>query len=337
MTRAGSSTGRAALALLLLAVVSLPAAAQSDGDPPGQEGAIFLLLPPDPKAVALGRAVTALPGAESVWWNPAGLAEQGDNRFLVFRGENVGGDATSASLTLTHPALGTVGLSYQLLDFGNIPLTDDQGNTVGTLSLRQHLGVLSLATSFLDHLAVGLNAKLVQDRPSCRSAGGECVDAGVIGTTFAIDAGIQAYDLWGWPVRLGALLANAGPDLQVRNEAQADPLPTRIRLAAAYDVFEHVTPGEALDLWVTVELDDRWRDPGDPGVYVGSEFEVGSGDQVLDLRAGYVLNADAQVDGAAVGLGLRYGQFDLSLAKSLASSILTDGSEPVHVSFGFVF
>jgi len=43
------------------------------------------------------------------------------------------------------------------------------------------------------------------------------------------------------------------------------------------------------------------------------------------------------VDGAAVGLGLRYESFDLGIAKSLAASTLAGDQEPVHVSFGFVF
>lgn len=326
--------GRLALGLFVLLGAAVPAAAQDDTP---LEGAPFLLLPPDPKAVGLGRAVTAMAGAESVWWNPAGLAGLTRSRFLVSRGENVGGEATAASVTLVGDGLGTLGFSYQLLDFGSIPLTDDQNNVVGDVSQRNHLAILSLATDLWNHVGVGLNAKLIQNSFSCRASGDQCVDGGVTGTTFAIDAGVQAHGLWGRPIRLGAVLAHLGPDLQVVNEAQADPLPTRIRIATAYEVLERLLPDEPLDLWMTVELDDHWRDPGDPAIYFGGEFVAGLAPQVLRLRAGYVMNADAQVDGAAVGLGVQYENFDLAIAKSLASSIVTDGSEPVHVSFGFVF
>lgn len=334
MTRAGRPVPLL-IAWTLVLSLALPAFAQEDDDGPLQEGAKFLLLPTDPRAVGLGRAMTALQGPESVWWNPAGLANLDEHRFLVFRGENFGGDATAASLTLARPGLGAAGFSYQLLDFGSIPQTDDQGNVTGSISLREHLGVLSLGTELWRHLAVGLNVKIVQDRFSCR---GQCESGGVTGTTFAVDVGVQAQEIGGHPVRAGALLAHAGPDLQVVNEAQADPLPTRIRFAVAYDALEAFAPEEDLSLWVALEIDDRWRDPGDdPGVYLGTEFEAGADRQVLRLRAGYVFNAEAQVDGAAVGLGLRYESFDLALAKSLASSIVAGESEPVHVSFGFVF
>lgn len=327
----GILIGSVLLSVSLGALTPHLGAAQEE---PVTEGAVFLLLPTDPKAVGLGRAVTALPGPESVWWNPAGLGELDEDRILVFRGDNFGGEATAASLTLTRSGLGTVAFSYQLLDFGSVDQTDDRGNVTGTVTFREHLGVLSLATSLWDHLNLGVNVKLVQDRFSCR---GQCVDGGVTGTTFAVDAGVQARGLWGQPLRIGALLAHAGPDLQVVNEAQADPLPTRARLAVAYEILEIFMPTEELNLWLTAEVDDRWRDPGDPSTYLGSEFQVGTKRQMLRVRAGYVLDAETQVDGASVGLGLRYESFDLALAKSLASSIFSGSGEPVHVSFGFVF
>jgi len=322
------------LALALLLVAGAPGALAQEDDAPANEGALFLLLPVDPKAVGLGRAVTALPGPESVWWNPAGLGEVDENRFSAFRGEGLAGDATAASLLFSFEGVGTLGLSYQLLDAGSTDLTDEQGNVLGTFTFREHLGVLSLASQMGDHLSLGVNVKLVQDRFSCR---GQCVDGGETGTTFAVDAGVQAMEIAGLPIRLGAVLAHAGPDLQIVNEAQADPLPTRIRAAVAYEALDFFVPSDELDVWVTVEVDDRWRDPGNPATYVGAEFEGGRGDQRLSLRAGYVFNGEAQVDGAAVGLGLRYERFEVGIAKSLATQTLTGETEPVHVSLGYVF
>lgn len=321
-----------ALAALLLAQ---PAAvlAQEEDEGPATEGALFLLLPVGAKAVALGRAMTALPGAESVWWNPAGLAEVEGNRFLLFRGEDLAGEATAISVLLTRPGLGALGVAYQLMDVGDQDLRDRDGNVLGTLSFRNHLGVVSMSTRFWERLSVGLNLKAIQSRVSCR---GQCFDAGVTATTFAVDAGGQFSQAFGLPLRLGATLVHLGPDFQFKNEEQADPLPTRLRLAAAYQVLTHFVDTDELALWVTTELENRWQDPGTPATYIGTEFTAGT-TQVLFLRAGYVSNAFSQVDGAAVGLGLRYESFDLAIAKSLAASTLTGDSEPVHISFGFVF
>ena len=301
------------------------------------EGAPFLLLPVGAKAIGLGRAVSAFAGAQSVWWNPAGLAEVEGGRFLVYRSDHpVAGPngATAASLVLTHTALGALGVSYQFFDNGSQDVTDEQSNLIGTLKGRGHLAVITLATRFGNRLNAGMNLKLVQDRFTCR---GQCPDgSGLSATTFAVDAGVQLAPLSGIPLRLAAMVAHLGSDLQYLNEGQADPLPTRFRLAAAYDVMGHFVETDELGLSLAVELDNHWRDPGSPATYVGAEFRAGAED-VLYVRAGYVFDAELQVDGAAVGVGLHYERLELELAKSLATSVLQTETEPVHISFGFVF
>jgi len=297
------------------------------------EGALFLLLPVGATAVGLGRAMTAMPGAESVWWNPAGLAEVDGSRFLLFRGENLAGEATAASLVFTRPEIGSLAFAYQLMDAGEQEQRDAEGNFVGTVGFRNHLGVVSMATRFWDRLSVGLNLKLIQSRVSCR---GQCLDGGETATTFAVDLGAQASNIGGLPIRLGGTLAHAGPDLQFSNEEQADPLPTRLRLAAAYQVLSHFVDSDELALWVTTEVENRWKNPGRTAMYVGAELTAGASPTIF-LRAGHVANALSQVDAASVGLGVRYERFDLGLAKSLAASTLAGDSEPVHISFGIVF
>jgi hypothetical protein len=275
--------------------------------------------------------MTALGGAESVWWNPAGLVEAERSRLLVYRGDHpVAGEATAASLVLAYP-VGTAGASYQLIDVGSQDVTDVEGNVVGTLTGRNHLGVVSLASRLSQRVNLGVNVKLVRFQFSCR---GQCQDAGVSASSFAIDAGAQLARPVGIPLRLGAMIAHAGSSFGT--EEQADPLPTRLRIAAAYEILGHFVTTEELSLTLSVELEDRWRDLGSPATYLGTEFTAGAGD-VLFVRAGYVFGAEQQLDGAAVGVGVHYERFDLGLAKSLASSPLPGESEPIHISFGFVF
>ena len=312
-----------------VSVAASPLRAQSA--PP--EGGIFLLLPVGAKAVALGRAMTAQPGAESVFWNPAGLGELSEGRLLLYRGDYVAGSGTAASGLMSRSGIGAVGLTYQLLDVGEQDLTDEQGNVLGTITVRNHLGVASVATRVFDRLNIGFNFKVVQFRQSCR---GQCLDAGVTATTYAVDAGIQFTRLAGLPLRVGAMVAHAGPRFQIRNEEQADPLPTRMRVSAAYELLGQFVELTELELHVTGELEDRWRDPGSPALYLGTEFGTIVEQALLVVRAGYVKGNGEQLDGAAVGVGLRYDRFDVGVAKSLAVTI-TGETEPVHVTFGLVF
>lgn len=320
-------------ALVLLVIGAGPLHAQTEGGASSTEGALFLLLPVGAKAVSLGRAMTAMPGPESAFWNPAGLADVDRSQVLVVRGDHAVGTATAASLLAARPGLGTLGASYFLLDVGDQEFRDRDGNVLGTVSVRNHLGVVTGATRLLGRLDAGLSLKVVQFRLTCR---GLCPDAGTTATTYAVDMGVQLQPGETLPVRFGAMIAHLGPDLQVLNAEQSDPLPTRVRVALAYDLVRAFADSSELGAWLAVEVQDRLREPGSPSVYVGSELSAGADDALL-LRAGYVLGDQDQGDGARVGLGLRYERFELAIAKSLAVSTLTGETEPVHVSFSIGF
>jgi hypothetical protein len=327
--------GRIAALLVLLSSMMAPtvALAQSEGESTATEGALFLLLPVGAKGVSLGRSMTAMQGAESSFWNPAGLTGVDESQVLVIRGDHAVGTATAVSVVGARPGVGALSASYFLLDAGDQEFRDRDGNVLGTVSVRNHLGVVSGAARFFQRLDVGVNLKLVQFRFACR---GLCPDAGTTATTWAVDAGMQVEPTDAIPLRLGAMVAHVGPDLQVLNAEQSDPLPARARIAAAYDVVGAFTDNAQLEAWLSVEVEDRLRDPGSPSLYVGSELSAGEDDALL-LRAGYVAGDRDQGDGARVGLGLRYERFELAIAKSLAVSTLTGETEPVHVSFSIGF
>ncbi len=318
---------------LILAVLCATGVSAQQGDPSSTEGALFLLLPVGAQAVSMGRAMTAMPGPESSFWNPAGLASVDRSQVVLFRGDHAVGTATAVSALAARPGLGTVGVSYLLLDIGDQDLTDSDGNVLGTVSVRNHLGMASASARLLDRLDAGVSVKVVRFQLSCR---GICPDAGTTATTYALDAGFQLTPSQDLPLRFGAMLAHLGPRLQVLNAEQADPLPARVRVAAAYDVVSAFLESDEVEGWLAVEVQDRLRDPGSVSLYLGTELTAGREDS-LYLRAGYVVGDLDQEDGARVGLGLRYERFDLAIAKSLAVSTLGGETEPVHVTFSIGF
>ena len=299
---------------------------------PSNEGALFLILPVGAQGIAMGRAMTALPSQESAFWNPAGLAQVRDRRFFLYRGDQLAGTATAFSFLMGRESVGTLGISYQELNVGDQQMTGVGGEVLGSLSVRGYQGVVSFATELVDRVSVGTNFKMVQFRIGCR---GQCLDQGVTATTYAVDAGVQATFSDAVPLRVGLMIAHLGPDLQVVNAEQADPLPVRARFAAAYDILDHLEEQSAFDLRFTVELEERWRDLGSPSVHVGTEVAT-TGSEILSVRVGYAFGRDGE-GGAALGLGLRVGRFDLGVARSLTRTSLATGSEPVHVSLGVVF
>jgi len=307
------------------------AASIFSGDVSSTEGGFTLLLPTGARAVSLGRAVTASLGSESAFWNPAGLSQIEEDRFVVLRGNNPAGEATAFSLILAKQPIGVFAVSYQLLDVGEVELTDKDGNTIGSVNWRDHLGIVSFATQLLPGLDGGINFKIFQTRATCR---GQCT-AGATGTTYLMDIGVQSVPLQSIPLRIGAMVAHAGPNLQIINADQADPLPTRLRVAASYELLTHFLDRPDMELWATVEVEDRLRELGSPVLYVGTEFLAGQGDQIF-VRAGYGQGQPGLPAGAAVGLGLKYQQFEIAIAKSLSGSLSAE-TDPVHVTFGVLF
>ncbi len=323
---------KAALALALVAAAApSPTLAQDGGRAEAQEGALFLLLPVGARGVGLGRAMTALPTEEGAFWNPAALAEQSRRRVMVYRGDQLVGESTAISVLLPWKGVGTFGASYFLLDVGEQDLRDEFGNVLGSLSVRNHLAIASFAASFAGRVHAGINMKLVQFRGACR---GRCPDLETTSSAYALDAGMQAVPFAGVPLRFGAMLAHAGTDFRIRNEEQADPLPMRLRLAAAYEVLHWFSGDAPTELWLALETEDRARDLGSPTYYLGLDFSAAD---LFVVSAGYVGGELDHTNGASVGVGFRLDRFDLHLAKSLTRSPVTGEREPVHVSFGVAF
>ena len=324
----------AAFLCCCLTVVPFPRAvlAQEIGEGAGaQEGALFLLLPFGAQGVSLGRAMTALPSEEAAFWNPAALAEHRSRRAMVYRGDQLAGEAMAVNILLPWDRVGTFGLSYLLLDIGDQDLRDDFGDVLGSISVRNHVAVASFGTSLPGRIDAGINMKLVQFRVDCR---GRCPDLETTSSAYAVDLGLQARPFRQIPLRLGWMVAHVGTEFQILNDEQSDPLPTRIRFAVAYQVLSRLFEERPFNLWLALEAEDRARDLGSPSLYTGLNFSAGD---LVFVRAGYVRGELDQTDGASVGVGFRFDRFDLNLAKSLTRSQVTGESEPIHVSFGVAF
>lgn len=318
-----TARGRISTALagiVLLTLGASPSSAQSS-----DEGAPFLMLPVGAGASAMGRAASAMPGEESSFWNPSGLAWLPRSRLLFIRGDVAAGRSTAVSALFARPGLGTLGVSYVLWDEGDQEYTDAFRNLLGRVSFRDHLVVISAAAPLASGLAVGTSFKVVRSGHSCR---GSCGDVGASSTGYAVDLGLQWLPLADVPLRLGAMVAHLGPRFQLENASQSDPLPTRVRASVAYDVL-HALRRSDLKGWLAVEVEDRPGYRGGTQLYVGSELAAGN-EQAFFVRMGYAGDG-ALPRGARVGVGLRLDRYHLSVAKSLSASSL-DVSEPLFVS-----
>jgi hypothetical protein len=331
---AGGVAFRTAAALLIglcALLVPEPALSQGGGQAPPPECCLVLLLPVGARSAALGQAGTALGSPDAVFVNPAGLAEMRRGQFVVHHEPLLHDQqANTFTLVITPRAVGALALTYQLFDYGEEDARDEFGNTTGRLSTREQLLVASFATPVHGGLTAGINYKLYQFRVDCA---GFCRGANFVGTTHALDGGLRFRPRQLPGLVVGASVLNLGFALQVVNAPQSDPMPTRIRAGAAYEVLHHFARDSTLALWVSADVEDRPGHLGSPQAGLGVEGSIGS---AVFVRMGY-RSGEGRGTGPAVGLGLSFDRFTAAVARSFASTGLELDHEPFQFSFGVQF
>ena len=334
-----------ALLAVLLAVLGAPLSVEAQelpvtegessgarlGSAAASEGATFLLLPVGARAVGMGGAVTGMRGSgDLLLWNPASVAGIEKIGLLFNHSESVF-ETQSEVISLVWPfeSVGNFGVTYYLVDYGDLPSTSSEGTVQGTINFRNQEFLLTFAGHIVERLELGVNYKLVQLVYQCD---GLCTgQQSFTSTTHAIDFGLIYDKLAGLPVALGASVRHLGPAM--KGVAQEDPLPTRVRVGLAYQVLTPSAEGQMFGLALAVDFQDQWRDIGDPDVLLGTEFGVG---EMFFLRAGYAF-LESGLGGASLGLGLSYDWFYLDLSRGFDDIAAATGDAAVQLTFGVTF
>jgi hypothetical protein len=218
---------------------------------------------------------------------------------------------TALSLFVASQQLGTAGVTAYLVDYGTQDRVPPGGGVpTGRVAPKNIQLSASYATEIGSTVSLGVSYKLIQFRQDCQGDCGPIRD--VTGTTHAVDVGMQVTIGTHDAFRLGVALQHAGFALQLENRDQADPLPTKLALGAAYQLpLQAMGAGKAIDARVLVDVQDQWGESGSPDARMG--VEVGY-DGTAFVRAGYAFLA-SDAGGASVGLGFRVERFAIDLAR----------------------
>lgn len=324
MRRRLSRIGVGLTVLAALAGAARPLAAQD------QDGALFLLVPIGARAIGLGQAVVADQlGSESVWWNPAGLARQDKREGAIHHSDSFAGQGDAVALVIPSSLLGVITASMNILNFGEFPLTTDDGVQVGEALVRSFVYGGTYATPIGDRLSAGITYKFVQLRFDCSGACGEVPPNP---STAGIDVGAQYNFRPLAPVTFGILLRNLGPRLQVNDTDQADEIPTRLHIGAKYRYAGFQGDAKDATVDVSVELADGVAFSS-PASYFGMEV---AWQQRVHLRAGYA-NEASEASGLSVGLGLDIGSLVLDVARIFEGFSADAGKAPTYLSLRYLF
>jgi len=320
---------------VVAAVLVLGASTAAAQDPTElTAGGLFLLLPVGARAVATGQAGAAEQGtSEAPFWNPAGVATMTETEFAIHHYSVFAGNGDALAGMIPTSRLGTFGIVLYQLDYGTIDVTGPGGGTLGRVSARNLAFLAVYGTDLPAGFTFGINFKVVQTRTDCS---GSC--AGVptaAGTTQAVDLGTQRAFGSAGQLRLGLVIQHLGLKLQVNNQPQADPLPTRVRFGAMYRlvVADRADSTRDVDVRLLADVDDEWASYGSPDARLGVDVGVGT---LVRVRAGYAFTSGTS-RGVGLGLGLRGGGLAVDLARTLLTDTELGEDEPTYVSFRLLF
>lgn len=343
---------------LIAALAALRDHAQAQ---PGASAVPFLLIAPDSRASGIGEAGTGtVDDASAIFWNPAELAFlQGQsvsvthaNWLPQFQLPDLFYDNINFRMHIDGIG-GSIGASITYLNLGEFSVTNSSGPTViAQFKSFEYAVVAGYATKAYDDLGIGINLRFIHSALS--PIGAESEKGNGIASTVSVDVALMYRPLVldvpvlgdiGKRFSVGVNLSNLGPKVTYIDAAQADPLPTNLRLGLGYkaldDDYNSLTASLDFSRLLVRRYDDGTSDPlpkslitawGDGGfkqviISGGLEYWYGA-PKLLALRLGYFY--ENPVFGnrkfLTFGAGIRYDiyGFDFSYISASQDEPLSD-------------
>lgn len=216
----------------------------------GESAVPFLLIGPNSGNAGMAETGAGLVNdASAMFWNPAGLSFQKGTEVSITHSPwlpGLGlGDLFYDYLSAKHYVKklnGTLGVSITYLNIGKIIRTDEFGNEIGEYQAFDGAIAVGYGTKITKDLGVGIVTRFIYSKLAVGFVGNEK------GSGIAYDLSFDLSALWR-PTKtklkflnnrfgIGLNFSNIGPKVTYIDNAQADPLPSNLRLGLAYDVYQ---------------------------------------------------------------------------------------------------
>ena len=204
---------------------------------------LSLMISPGARAAGMGEAFVALADdATATFWNPAGLAFQYSKELHLMHVNwlpEFGSDMFYEFASYVHhvEGLGTFGGNITYLNLGEQVHTDETGTELGKFNSNEYSIAATYGTKLMENWGVGLGMRYIRSN----LAGGVSVGAEQgegVANAFAFDISTLYRFPFAPRLTLGMNLSNMGPKITYIDAAQADPLPTNLKLGLAYRIVE---------------------------------------------------------------------------------------------------
>jgi hypothetical protein len=317
------------LILLILTTTALPAGAVSESVTP------WLLFSMGARASGMGGAhITEASGADGVYWNPATLAFNLEDRSITGMHFAPVPDLTDdvyfeyASYAEQVEGWGGLGGNFMFLTYGESEATDASGISLAKFNSWEMALGLGYGTALSERFAVGAGIKLIHSNLSPEFEG---LEEGK-GTTWAVDFGVHGRNLAPFGLRWGLAIQNMGPSLKFVDNGSPNPLPLNFRTGIGLDpyrdeVHRFTLAAEMNKVLVrqrggTTSTDDFTVDPAWKAIVTAWTDESFFGDELEDaiynigleyafsefifLRSGWVEDQTGDITDYTYGIGVKY-------------------------------
>ncbi|RKY58203.1 MAG: hypothetical protein DRP96_08800 [Candidatus Neomarinimicrobiota bacterium] len=203
-----------------------------------EAGAVWLLINPGARASGMGEVGAAIADdAYATFYNPAGLGFLTGRELSLTHTNwlpNLANDIYYEFLGYRHyiKNVGMFGGHIILLNLGEQERTDEYGNSLGTFTSFMMAMTGSYGTALSRTSSIGVNVKMVHQHLTDQGAGKEKGKG--TSTNFAFDVGYMKRQFLLRDLTFGASIANIGPKIAFIDAAQADPMPTNLKLGLNY-------------------------------------------------------------------------------------------------------
>lgn len=332
-----------AILVLVFALTGLPARAAGVS----QATMLFLKIAPGARPTGMGEAFVALADdATAIWWNPAGLGFQQQKQFTAMYARWLPqfklSDLYYSYLAYIHdvPEWGTFGGNVIFLNLGETERRDEKNTYLGTFSSFEMAVCGAYGAKVNENLTTGVGLKIIYSSLSPFGAGAEKGTGSA--TAVAVDIGLLYKATFLRGLSIGMNLSNMGPKAAYIDRAQADPLPTNLKLGVAYHLvdqeFNRVTIAADMNKELVVRHDDGTSDEfyaalfsawGDDDLIKSIIWNVGIEywySNLVGLRVGYYNDDLGKVFPLSFGVSLQYSvyRFDFSYLNAGENHPLSD-------------